>query len=85
MAKKSVPERVIQGIADAMNLEESEVKEESLLEENLGMDSLDLVEGTMNLEEEFSIDIPDEDLPKLLSVKDVIEYIKARLKSEPNK
>jgi acyl carrier protein len=55
-----------------------DVKEESHLIDDLGFDSLDLVELTMTIEEALGIEIPDEDVEKLFTVSDVIEYLKTR-------
>ena len=60
-------------------VKESEVKPEARLVEDLGADSLDSVELTMALEEEFVIKIPDEDAEKTKTVQDVINYISKRL------
>jgi acyl carrier protein len=74
-------ERVKKVAADKLGVEESEIKLESSFVEDLGADSLDLVELIMALEEEFStpakkIEIPDEDSEKLGTVQDTINYIK---------
>ena len=55
-----------------------DVKEESNFINDLGFDSLDLIELTMALEEEFGIEIPDEDVEGLSTVASVIEYLKTR-------
>jgi acyl carrier protein len=74
-------ERIKKVAADKLGVEESEIKPESSFIEDLGADSLDLVELIMALEEEFStpdkkIEIPDEDSEKLGTVQDTINYIK---------
>ena len=50
--------------------------------EDLGADSLDTVELTMSLEDEFGIEIPDEDAEKVKTVKDVIEYVDSKVEKE---
>jgi len=57
-----------------------EPKDTDTLIDDLGMDSLDGVELIMTLEEEYGIEIPDEDTEKIVTVKDTIEYIKKRKK-----
>lgn len=63
-------------IIDRLGVEESEVKLEASFKEDLGADSLDVVELVMELEDEFDIEISDEDAEKITTVGDVIEYIK---------
>lgn len=62
-------------IADQLGKDVSEIKPESRLIEDLKADSLDVVGMIVDMENEFSIQIPDEDLPKLATVADVIKYI----------
>jgi acyl carrier protein len=80
MASASVEERVKQIIADELGVDESEVTPNARFIEDLGADSLDVVELVMKLEEEFGIDIPDEDAEKIVSVREAIEYIKEHIK-----
>ncbi len=63
-------------IAEQLNVKEDEVKPESAFMEDLGADSLDTVELVMALEEEFGVEIPDEDAEKIRTVGGAIEYIK---------
>lgn len=70
-------EKVKQIIVDQLGVEESEIKLESSFIDDLGADSLDIVELIMAFEEEFNIEIPDEDAEKIGTVGDVVEYIKA--------
>ena len=63
-------------IAEQLNVEESAIKEESNFKEDLGADSLDLFELVMALEDEYSVEIPAEDLEKLTTVGQVMEYLK---------
>ena len=65
-------------IADQLNVSEEEIKPESKFKDDLGADSLDLFELVMALEEEFGVEIPSEDLEKLATVNDAIEYMKAK-------
>lgn len=65
-------------IAEQLNVEESEIKEDSNFKEDLGADSLDLFELVMALEEEFGVEIPSGDLESIVTVNDVIEYLKGK-------
>ncbi|MBD8048881.1 MAG: acyl carrier protein [Clostridium argentinense] len=72
-------EKIRERIAEQLSIEEDEIKMESSFIDDLGADSLDIVELIMALEEEFDIEIPDEDAEKISTVGDVVEYIKARV------
>ncbi|WP_460287520.1 acyl carrier protein [Clostridium faecium] len=72
-------EKIRERIAEQLSIEEDEIKMESFFIDDLGADSLDIVELIMALEEEFDIEIPDEDAEKISTVGDVVEYIKARV------
>ena len=71
----SVEQRVKEIIVEQLGVEESQVTEQAKFVEDLGADSLDTVELVMALEEEFSLEIPDEDAEKIASVGDAINYI----------
>jgi acyl carrier protein len=64
-------------IADQLGLDAGEITIESSFVDDLGADSLDIVELIMALEEEFEIEFPDEDAEKVSTVGDVVAYIKA--------
>ena len=64
-------------IAEKLSVDLSEVVPEASFVDDLGADSLDLVELVMSMEEEFDIDISDEDAEKIVTVKDAIDYINA--------
>ncbi|GCD09526.1 acyl carrier protein [Clostridium tagluense] len=70
-------EKIRATIASQLSIDEEEIKMESSFMNNLGADSLDIVELIMALEEEYEIEIPDEDVEKIATVGDVVEYIKA--------
>lgn len=77
----TVFERVKKIVVDQLGVEDSEVKTESSFVDDLNADSLDLVELVMSLEEEFStegkqLEIPDEDAEKIKSVHDAVDYLK---------
>jgi acyl carrier protein len=71
----SVDERVKNIIVEQLGVEESQVTDSAKFVEDLGADSLDTVELVMALEEEFSIEIPDEDAEKIATVGDAVSYI----------
>ncbi len=73
----STEDKVKKMIAEKLNVDPSEVVPEAKFVDDLGADSLDLVELIMTMEEEFDIEIPDEDQEKILCVKDAIDYINA--------
>ncbi len=68
-------ERVTKIVVDRLGVEESEVKLEASFKEDLKADSLDVVELVMELEDEFDLEIADEDAEKIATVKDVVDYI----------
>lgn len=74
----TVDERVKKIIAEQLGVEPDEVTPEASFVEDLGADSLDTVELVMALEEEFEIEIPDEDAEKILTVGKALEYIKEK-------
>jgi acyl carrier protein len=71
----SIAERVKQLVAEQLGVEEDQVTEEASFMDDLGADSLDTVELVMALEEEFDIEISDEDAEKVQTVQDAIDYI----------
>lgn len=70
-------ERVKKIIVDRLGVEESIVTPEATFKDDLGADSLDVVELVMELEDEFDMEISDEDAEKIVTVGDVVEYIKS--------
>lgn len=72
----SVEQRVKEIIVEQLGVEESQVNPSAKFVDDLGADSLDTVELVMALEEEFSLEIPDEDAEKITSVGDAVSYIK---------
>ncbi len=80
MATKEVDSRVKEIIVEQLGVKEAEVTGESNFAEDLGADSLDVVELVMKFEEDFDIEIPDEDAEKIQTVQDAIEYIKSHQK-----
>jgi acyl carrier protein len=76
MTTKSVEDRVKEIICEQLGVEDSEVTPQAKFIEDLGADSLDTVELVMAFEEEFDLEIPDEDAEKITTVGDAIQYIK---------
>ena len=75
MSDKSIEERVKDIIVDQLGVSADQVTPEAKFVEDLGADSLDTVELVMAFEEEFGIDVPDEEAEKLQSVGDVVRYV----------
>ena len=75
----SIEKRVKEIIVEQLGVNENEVTPEAKFVDDLGADSLDLVELVMALEEEYNMEISDEDAEKILTVGDVIEYIQAHV------
>jgi acyl carrier protein len=75
-------EKVKQIIAEQLGVDENEITPSSSFVEDLGADSLDTVELVMALEENFSIEIPDEDAEKIRTVQDAIDYIDKHAKKK---
>lgn len=69
-------------VMDRLSVDENQIKPEASFVEDLSADSLDIVELIMGIEEEFDIEIPDEDAEKLTTVGEAAEYIKSKLTSQ---
>ncbi|MCA1030039.1 acyl carrier protein [Bacillus timonensis] len=74
-----VLERVTKIIVDRLGVDESEVKLESSFKDDLGADSLDVVELVMELEDEFDMEISDDEAEKISTVGDAVNYISSQL------
>ena len=74
---EAVRQRVQKIIRDQLGVGTEQVIPEANLLDDLGADSLDVVELAMTLEEEFSIEVPDEELEKIRTVQDIVNYIGA--------
>ena len=75
----SVDEKVKDIISEQLGVKKEEIKQESSFIDDLGADSLDTVEVVMALEEEFGIEIPDEDAEKITTVGEAIKYIEEKI------
>ena len=78
MAEKSIEEKVKDIIVEQLGVNPEQVTPQASFIEDLGADSLDIVELVMTMEEEFDLDIPDEDAEKMKTVDDVVKYITSK-------
>ena len=76
----SVEQRVKQIIVEQLGVDEAQVDNSASFVDDLGADSLDIVELVMAFEEAFDIDIPDEDAEKISTVKEAVDYIENKKK-----
>ncbi len=76
MSSEEVFDKVKEIIVEQLGVAENAVTEEASFIDDLGADSLDIVELIMALEEEFDIEIPDSDAEKVVTIGDVVDYIK---------
>jgi acyl carrier protein len=77
---ENIEQRVKKIIAEQLGVNEAEIKSESSFVDDLGADSLDIVELVMAFEEAFDLDIPDEDAEKIATVKNAVDYIESKKK-----
>ncbi|MCX7641448.1 MAG: acyl carrier protein [Elusimicrobiales bacterium] len=82
MTREAIFEEVKKLIADSMRVEVSDIKEESKFIDDLGADSLDIVELVMAMESKFDIEIPDDDAQKIRTVGEAVDYLNNRLNSK---
>ncbi len=78
----NIEEKVKEIIAEQLGVKKEEIRPESSFVDDLGADSLDTVEIVMALEEEFGIEIPDEDAEKITTVGEAIQYIENKVKEK---
>lgn len=76
MSSEEIFDKVKNIIVEQLGAAEAEIELDSSFIDDLGADSLDIVELIMALEEEFDIEIPDEDAEKVVTVQDVVDYLK---------
>ena len=79
MSDSAVNDRVKKVVCEQLGVDDNEVTAEASFVNDLGADSLDVVELVMAFEEEFSIDIPDDDVQNLKTVNDAVDYISTKL------
>ena len=68
-------EKIKSIMMDQLNIEENDITEDTSFKDDLGLDSLDLFELAMAMEEEFGVEIPQEDLENIVTVGDAVEYL----------
>ena len=78
MAKEEIFNKLKELVADQLGVEEDEVTMEATMQDDLGADSLDLVDLVMSVEEEFGVKVADEDLENIKTVGDIVNYIEER-------
>jgi acyl carrier protein len=74
----AVEQKVKQIIVEQLGVDEAQVENNASFVEDLGADSLDIVELVMAFEEAFELEIPDEDAEKIITVKNAVDYIEAK-------
>lgn len=77
----TIEERVKKIVAENLGKKIEEVRNDALFVDDLGADSLDTVEVVMALEDEFELDIPDEEAEKITSVQEAIDFVTSRLEA----
>lgn len=82
MSPDSIEAKIVSIISEQLSLREDDIKADSRFVDDLGADSLDIVELIMEMEEEFDIEIPDEDIEKIVTVQNVIDYITRHVTAE---
>ncbi|PIE74080.1 MAG: acyl carrier protein [Deltaproteobacteria bacterium] len=75
MTNGEILDKVKKVVKEQLDVDEASIKEDSKFMDDLGADSLDTVELIMALEENFDIEIPDDDAEKIITIKDAVEYI----------
>ena len=78
MAKEEIFDKLKELVVDQLGVEEDEVTMEANMQDDLGADSLDLVDLVMSVEEEFGVKVADEDLENIKTVGDIVNYIEER-------
>ena len=70
-------DKVKEIIADQLSVKVDDIKEDTNIAEELGADSLDLVEILMSLEDEFGVSIPDEAIPEIKTIKEIVDFVES--------
>ena len=78
MAKEEIFDKLKELVVDQLGVQEDEVTMEASMQDDLGADSLDLVDLVMSVEEEFGVKVADEDLENIKTVGDIVNYIEDR-------
>ena len=74
-SREEVFERVKEVLSEQLGVDDAEINEEASFQEDLDADSLDLVELIMELEEQFGMEIPDEEVEKITTVEEAVDYV----------
>jgi acyl carrier protein len=77
----SLEERIAEIIVEQLGVSREEISPDASFVEDLGADSLDLVELVMAMEEEFDVEIPDDDAARIERIKDAVAYLKEKLEA----
>jgi len=80
---ETIAERVKQAVVDALGVDEEEVTPDARIVDDLGADSLDVVQLALQLEDEFDLEIPDADAHGMATVQAVIDYVTRRCEARP--
>jgi acyl carrier protein len=81
MAAVDMKKRIVEIIATQLGIDQADITPQANVVDDLGADSLDVVELIMALEEEFNLEIPDEEAEKIKNVQDIITYMESALKA----
>ncbi|EFQ58279.1 acyl carrier protein [Streptococcus downei] len=79
MTRNEIFDKISQMIKEQMHHEDMEVTEDTSLKDELGVDSIDLMEFVVNLEDELSIEIPDDDIEDIVKLGDMLDYLEGRI------
>ncbi|CAB4401298.1 acyl carrier protein [Rhizophagus irregularis DAOM 181602=DAOM 197198] len=83
LSRQNIESRIIDIVKAFDKVDETKVNSEARFADDLGLDSLDTVEVVMNIEEDFSIEIPDKEADEIRSIKDAVDYIAKRYQMLP--
>lgn len=79
MTKEAIFERIVIIIKEQLHKPELDIKSSTTLQDDLGVDSISLMEFIISLEDEFGLDIPDEDVEDMITMEEIMEYLYSRL------
>ncbi|MFO7735501.1 MAG: acyl carrier protein [bacterium] len=79
MERQEIYEKIVELASDKLSVDKEQIKEETSFTEDLNADSLDVVDFVMELEGEFDIEIPDDEVEGIATVKDAVDYIEKKI------